>query len=364
MTTLADCVGGRDNNFNLIRFTAAVAVLVTHSYAVIGLPPSSEPMRYLTGISFGGMAVDAFFITSGFLVTGSLLSRKNALHFLFSRLLRIYPALIVVNVLTVFVLGMWLTTFSRSEYLSSPLVSEYLLKNSTLWFGIAFTLPGLFESNNIKGGVNGVLWTMYFEVRMYAILLLTWLALTILKWSPREEKAGVVLMVIAVVAFVSHIFIHYSGLDETSSRFYFMFFSGVLYYLLRDRIILSNYFFGIALGLLTISTFFKPTFFFAYHFLYAYIILYLAYVPRGVIRTYNRLGDYSYGFYLYAFPIQQMIATFAPDISLIGMIMSASLITLSFAISSWHLLERRALSLKDITTTRVEKWVARFRPIL
>lgn len=364
MTTLADCVGGRDNNFNLIRFTAAVAVLVTHSYAVVGLPPSSEPMRYLTGISFGGMAVDAFFITSGFLVTGSLLSRKNALHFLFARLLRVYPALVIVNVLTVFVLGIWFTTFSWSEYLRSPLVSDYLLKNTTLWFGISFTLPGLFENNNIKGGVNGSLWTMYYEVRMYAILLLTWLTLTLLKQNSREEKASIVLIVIAAVAFMSHIFIHYSALDETSSRFYFMFFSGVLYYLLRDHIVLSGFFFRIALGLLAIGIFFKPTFFLAYHFLYAYIILYLAYVPSGVIRTYNRLGDYSYGFYLYAFPIQQMIAALIPDITLVGMIMSAFLLTLSFAISSWHLVERPALRLKGIATIRVQKWMVRFRSLL
>ena len=66
MKILADCVGGRDNNFNLIRFAAAVAVLVTHSYAVVGIDPSGEPMRYLTGKSFGGMPVTEFFLPTGF----------------------------------------------------------------------------------------------------------------------------------------------------------------------------------------------------------------------------------------------------------------------------------------------------------
>jgi len=345
MKILADCVGGRDNNFNLIRFVAAVAVLVTHSYAVVGIDPSGEPMRYLTGKSFGGMAVDAFFITSGFLVTGSLLSRKNAIHFLFARLLRIYPALAMVNLLTVFVLGLWFTTFSWSEYLGNPLVYEYLIKNTTLWFGISFSLPGLFENNVIKGGVNGSLWTMYYEVRMYAILLLTWVALILLKQNSREKKIGVSLVLIAVAAIATHMFNYYSGLDETASRFYFMFFSGVLYYLLRDHIILSGFLFRVVLGLLAVGVFFKPAFFLSYHLLLPYVILYLAYVPGGNIRLYNNIGDYSYGFYIYAFPVQQMVATLIPGVSLAGMISAAFLVTLSFAILSWHLLERPALSL-------------------
>lgn len=344
MKTLADCIGGRDNNFNLIRFVAAAAVLLTHSYAVVGIDPNMEPMRHMTGKSFGGMAVDAFFIISGFLVTGSLLSRKSAIQFLAARVLRIYPALAMVNILTVFVLGLWLTTFSWHEYLGNSFIYEYLIKNTLLFFGIAYYLPGLFESHVIKGGVNGSLWTMYYEVRMYAILLLTWVILALITNRSRDRKVSKVLAVVAAGAVCTHVFNHYTGVDEHASRLYFMFFSGVLYYLLRARIVLSGHVFLAALGLFIFGVFFRPAFFLSYHLLLPYIVLYLAYIPDGWVRRYNRLGDYSYGFYIYAFPIQQTVVALNPGVSLAGMLASAFPVTLFFAVLSWHFVEKKALS--------------------
>lgn len=91
---------GRDNNFNLIRIVAAMAVLITHSFALTGL---AEPFRDSLGMSMGDIAVDIFFITSVFLVTASILTRQSALEFLWARILRIYPALLVMLFITVFI---------------------------------------------------------------------------------------------------------------------------------------------------------------------------------------------------------------------------------------------------------------------
>lgn len=343
MKTLADCLGGRDNNFNLIRFVAAAAVLLTHSYAALGIDPHAEPMRHFTEKSFGGMAVDAFFIISGFLVTGSLLSRQNALHFLAARVLRIYPALVPVNVLTVFVLGLVFTTFAWRDYFADPRTYAYLIKNTLLFSGISFQLPGVFEGHAIKGGVNGSLWTLYYEVRLYGLLLLTWVVLAVLTRQSRERKVAAVLGAVAVLAVGTHLYNRHAGLDEHASRLYFMFFSGTLYYLLRARIVLSGHVFLAALGLFLFGVFFRPAFFLSYHLLLPYIVLYLAYIPDGWVRLYNRLGDYSYGFYIYAFPIQQTVVALNPGVSLAGMLASAFPVTLFFAILSWHLVEKKAL---------------------
>ena len=77
-----------------------------------------------------------------------------------------------------------------------------------------------------------------------------------------------------------------------------------------------------------------------------YIVLYLAYLPKGKIRCFNNVGDYSYGIYIYAFPIQQMSAKLIPGISVFQMVLISGAFTLLFAFASWHLIEKKALKFK------------------
>jgi peptidoglycan/LPS O-acetylase OafA/YrhL len=169
---LSDFARGRDNNFNIIRIVAAFAVLVSHAFRLANL--SSEPFETGTGISLGTMAVDIFFITSGFLVTASLVTRVSTLEYLCARALRIFPALLVMVLLTAFGLGLYFTTVPISSYLSSSETYWYILKNSTLITGVYYFLPGVFEHNPFKGSVNGSLWSMVHEVRCYIILAILW----------------------------------------------------------------------------------------------------------------------------------------------------------------------------------------------
>ena len=74
---LSDFTAGRDNNFNLIRMAAALAVLVSHAFALAIGKSAAEPFQALLGMTMGSIAVDVFFLTSGFLVTASLLSRES-----------------------------------------------------------------------------------------------------------------------------------------------------------------------------------------------------------------------------------------------------------------------------------------------
>ena len=114
----------RDNNFNLIRFVAASLVLFSHSYALIQLP---EPMVQLIGMSWATIAVNVFFITSGFLVAGSLFARNNLLAFIWARVLRIYPALIVAMIFCVFFIGWYFTTESSVSYFSDPETIKFFI---------------------------------------------------------------------------------------------------------------------------------------------------------------------------------------------------------------------------------------------
>jgi len=82
--------------------------------------------------------------------------------------MRIYPALIVAILFCVFVVDLGSTTVTTREYLTSAQTFKFLLKNSTLFFGLEYDLPGVFASNLWKRAVNGSLWTLPYEVKMYA----------------------------------------------------------------------------------------------------------------------------------------------------------------------------------------------------
>ena len=116
----------RDNNFNFIRFFAALLVLYSHSFPLSGVN-ETEPFVKYTGISGGTIAVDVFFISSGFLIANSFFERNNIIAFIWARVLRIYPALVVATIFCVFVVGLYFTKDWWSLYLYNSKTHRYLL---------------------------------------------------------------------------------------------------------------------------------------------------------------------------------------------------------------------------------------------
>ena len=169
---LTQLASGRDNNFNLIRFIAASLVLISHSYPLAmgkGFPePLSEPLA----TSWGSIAVDVFFVASGFFIAASFSLKSSFKSFVMARILRIYPALIVVTILTVFVLGPIFSNLTVFDYFTSSQTYQYLIKNMTLITGIEYNLPGVFSENPYEHAVNGSLWTLPYEIKMYFLLVL------------------------------------------------------------------------------------------------------------------------------------------------------------------------------------------------
>jgi peptidoglycan/LPS O-acetylase OafA/YrhL len=344
---LADYAQGRNNNFNLVRILSALAVLITHSFALAAGSGDAEPFRDRLGMTMGSIAVDVFFITSGFLVTASLLSRQSVIDFAWARVLRIFPALLVMLILTVFGLGACFTTLPLTSYFSDSGTYFYLMKCATLIAGIAENLPGVFESNPFRDAVNSSLWTMPREIRMYAILALIWVASRLIKnggfkFFQLALVGGFVVAGVVVVA--RHLYFPAGG---QFARLFFMFFTGAAFYILKERITLSRTYFWLAVAALLLSGVTnKHALFVVYELTLAYILFYIVYVPSGWIRKYNQLGDYSYGIYIYAFPVQQSVVALTPGISIFSLLCISTVATLVLAVLSWHLLERRAQRLK------------------
>lgn len=345
---LSNFTQGRDNNFNLIRIVAALAVLITHSFALAIGTGAAEPFRGSLAMTLGSIAVDVFFVTSGFLVTASLLTKESVLEFLWARILRIFPALLIMLLLTVFGLGPFFTSWPLSSYLADSQPYAYLLKCATVATGVAYNLPGVFEANPFKSVVNGSLWSLPYEIRMYAILAVVWVAFRITKRGS-VRICGSAIVTVAVAAGVFVVARHFwFPPDDQFATLFFMFFSGAAFYVLKEHITLSRSCFRLCvIALLSSAMVNTHTFFVVYVLTIAYMLFYVAYIPSGLLRTYNQAGDYSYGVYIYAFPAQQSVAALVPGVSVLSLLFISAFATFLFAALSWHLLERPALGLKE-----------------
>jgi len=346
MNNLSDYLGNRDNNFNIMRFIAAALVLFSHSFDLYGIL-ELEPLGRLVEFSFGSFAVDVFFITSGFLIAGSFYSGKTIKEFTKARLLRIYPALVVAVLFTVLVVGVYFTTQSISEYFTDPLTKKYVVRNSILIFNIKYFLPGVFENVPYASTVNGSLWTLPYEIKCYAILAMFGFILSLVQKKLNRNILKRAYLILAVGFMLVAMSDHYLGFPSSNGyRLFAMFFGGACMFVWRDRVVLSHLWFGVMLGVTLLSMFYQPIFPAVYLLSIIYIVLYLAYVPSGVIRSFNNVGDYSYGIYIYAFPIQQSIMSLYPDIGFSEFIGLAFAITLILAILSWHGIEKRCLKFR------------------
>ncbi|MBI1771646.1 MAG: acyltransferase [Burkholderiales bacterium] len=327
---LSEYIGSRDNNLNLLRMVAALAVLVGHSFALLAQP---EPWGELTGMTPGSIAVDVFFIVSGMLVTGSLVNKQSVIDYVCARALRIFPALICMLLLTVFLLGPYFSSLPMTEYLSAAATWKYLLKCASLLPDIAYTLPGVFAHNPYPYAVNGSLWSMPYEIKMYLLLSALWCCLTLLKkWRIQilVYLISAVTLLAAMLMFTRHFYLYpdsefllhfYPYYDSQFARLLFMFFSGASLFMLKEKLVLTRRFFYPLLSLVLATAFIsKPLFFISYNLTIAYLVACVAYLPGRWLRAYNSVGDYSYGVYIYAFPVQQAIAALFPGIAVWSMV--------------------------------------------
>ena len=360
---LASALQGRDNNLNLLRMVAAVTVLVTHSFALCAGTSAAEPFQDSLGMTLGAIAVDVFFVASGLLVTASLVNGRSLLAFACARVLRIYPALVAMLLILVAIIGPMMTTLGTTQYLRDPNTAAYFLRNATLFLGVRYQLPGVWLSNPYPAAVNGSLWTMPYEVRAYACLAVAWCIAGCLPGGARRHLTGIA--VAAVLGLGLAVLGQHAGSWQQPDwvRLFFMFATGTLLFLLAERVVLSrNMAMALLLALAGMTGLGNAKLFGALYFVsVAYVSLCLAYLPGGWIRRYNRFGDYSYGVYIYAFPVQQTIIALWPGIGPWPTIAVSLVLTLLLAVASWHLIEKSALQARAGLQQQASRLASLFR---
>ena len=335
---LSERTDSRNNNFDILRFLAALQVLILHGVLLFG----NANQHWF--VSLNGVAV--FFVISGFLVTRSWCDNPNIFSFLKKRILRIFPALIAVVLFTALILGPIVTTLPLKEYFTDSAFFNYF-KNIFL-YEIYHLLPGVFQNNPLNESVNASLWTLPLEFFMYCLIAIFGITKILNK---KYFHFIFVLFTMALFYVVTRIYIikwtYIQFVDLLS-----LFFVSSGFYIYRKKIILSFPLFLICLAIFLFGMIvsYKTDLVFEYFRLlsFPYIIIYIAYCKIPYINNFGKYGDFSYGIYLWAYPVSQTLIYFWQDkFNIFTYIVSVFFITLFIAILSFKFIEKPALKLKN-----------------
>lgn len=339
-----------DNSIGLLRLLLAGAVLWGHSWYLAGRSAEEPISRWLLGGSeaVATSAVKAFFALSGYLVMQSEQRLASTRRFLWHRLLRIYPGFWACLVVTAIILPAATWTFRASADAHWSSVVDYL---STNWlrFHVQPQIDGLLSQMPPMDDLNGSLWTLPYELSCYAVLAaLGWIGLT----RPKSPVIWVIGLALGTL------YIH--DVIRASDAWFFKsegrllgawFLVGALAAnipavqlrrwldwraaLVATLAYLAACRFGglVLVGPLAITA----------------LVLSLAWiVPIRDFET-RVAGDYSYGVYIYAYPVQQcLLSAGVLRYGMAAYIALVALITLLLAFASWHLVEKRALAWKSL----------------
>jgi peptidoglycan/LPS O-acetylase OafA/YrhL len=359
LLTLEKVYDKKNNSFDIARFILAIAVIFSHSFVLLlGQGHGEDPLVKLTNnqISFGSFAVNCFFVISGFLITQSLLTGSSYTQYFKNRILRIIPAFFFSLFLVAFVAGPLTTNLGLKEYLAVDENSPYqfIVKNLSFnFFGYAWSIEDVFSSVPFPGSANGSMWTLKHELALYLILPLCSLFLIL-----SIKRIMLVLTFFISGLSVLSILFKYQLLNLVGDYYwvisvneysnfiklapYFLF--GSLFYLYKDKLIIHKRL--ILLCFIVILVALKAG------LLNVFLIFTLPYIILTICVKYKtsqfrKYGDFSYGLYIYAFPIQQLLVYYFFDkLNVATFFILSTIFTLLISFFSWHFIEKKALSFK------------------
>lgn len=300
--TLDEAMGiGKSFNLNLLRFVAAIMVIISHAYPLSLGAEFADPIVGFSGgsLGLGGIAVGVFFLSSGLLVSKSIHRSNNGVSYFKARMKRIFPPLICIVFVTVFILGVILTDNTLKEYFTNSKTYMYLLNAILIPI---HDLPGVF-TNNIYGAViNGALWTLPIEFLCYIALFVCY------KLNLLNKKNLKFTIPVAILSFICVYYLPIPFFASINNYVLpiFIFYIGMIFYVYKEQVVIH-----IPYAILC-SLFFVLLVYFGFSeiamvLLFPYIILVLIYNKKQCSQKLASLGDYSYSIYLCGFPIQQVI---------------------------------------------------------
>ncbi len=347
---------GIGQGFDFLRVALAVSIVFNHSFLIVEGNYDSVDKYRLWAIF--GAAMPLFFALSGFLITGSA-GRLKLKDFLLNRSLRIVPALAVDIFVSALVIGTLVTTVPLGEYFSDKKFAHYFL--NIVGF-IHYELPGVFLSNPFANQVNGSLWTVPFEIGCYALMS------CLIIFGAVKSRTRMVYAALGFTAFYYALYFYFTThasplspdkplhnyinnfVSERGNFLYFYFSAGALMYMFRYQVPYSAKLFLAALAMVLLSGLevlplgaAKPL---VLALPIGYMIAFIGLQPIGKLPLYSR-GDYSYGIYLYAYPLQQLLVMLFPGrFSVVPHFICSTILVTGVAMISWHCVEKPILRIR------------------
>ncbi|MEW6573177.1 MAG: acyltransferase [Bacillota bacterium] len=340
MKSFSDIYDPKANCFDLLRIVFASAVIFGHTCP--SLPSTSWDYKQIT-VQY--LAVNGFFVISGFLVVQSLIRSGRFTDYLIKRTLRIMPGLLGSLVFVALVLGPLLTQVDLHSYFLGAHNNPFKFVLDQLTFKLTGNTDNVCDLF-IGNPANGPLWTLRYEVLMY--LLLPAIAPLILRYRFLSLTLTAVFGIDLALDFDPLIIGDQANLHRFC-RLAFCFFIGVSIYLFRDRIPFPK---KLLLYTTPVILFFYVTGFINEILLLIFPIYIIAIGIRWNISLTDRFGDFSYGFYIYGWPIQHTISDhLVQGINPVSLCALTFLGTIPLAAFSWYCIEKPALSLKHRLST-------------
>lgn len=339
--TIEDGLARKDDNFLLLRVIAASLVIYGHAPPIAGgYAPKDLFLMLGIGHYSGDLAVNLFFAISGFLVTGSYVRRSNLVEFAWARALRLVPAYAVCLLALAYVVGPIFTIRPIGRYLTDPDTFHYFWKNIQFQPHMVWRLPDVFLANPKRATVNGAIWTLPAEARMYCYAALFGF-LGLFRWRWLFNAVFAAAMAYCLV--VPHAFPF--AMIPQYERLAVMFAMGMFCYINRGWIPVSGFVLAALVGL-SILLRGTPAYPAMLYVTLAYFALWFAYGTRWT--GFNRFGDCSYGIYLWGYPVQQVFAALYPTMPALANAALSLVVATAIASASWHGVEKPALAFKGV----------------
>jgi len=340
LKTIGQAYSGRDNRLTPLRLVLAAAVLVEHAIIVTHGPELPPPLM-INGWSLSYTAVNAFFILSGFLIADSLEHRANVFTYVASRALRILPALVLLSLAAVLIIGPVVTSLDAAEYWTRP--QTWLYPVQVLGFLDTSQGPaGIYADLPRAGEFSATLWTLRYEVIAYVAA-----AAVFFSPIPWGRWSHLVLFGLTSVAFLglALLWVEAPPLIMSAARLSTAFTLGMVVHGWRDRLPLAPLIAAVALPLWLLSGD-APWAEHVMNVMIASALFWIAFARLGGLPTASRIPDWSYGIYIWHYPIMQTVLFFHPSASplLVGAI--AVPVTALIAAMSWFWVEKPSLTHK------------------